>query len=432
MAMDRRLQERYFHLVREHSHALNGLTSGPSCLPREGQAFACTQALWRFLANPATTLAALMEPVQELAQQSLVDSAAPVALVIHDWSMLAYPKHSSKRDRLRRTHKADKGYDLSTALLVEAAEGMPVAAMELSLRTDERVYSTRAGAKRFARSHVKQVGEVMRASRSWGLARPLVHVVDREGDSVLDYRQWNREGHWFLVRANGTRRVRWQGKSRLLSKVVETLARSAEWTLPEKPVVFKGKVGHLQLAETTVVLDRPAKTWRGGKQVMVPGEPLELRLVVSRVVDDKGKVLAEWLLLSNVPTTFAAALLAQWYCWRWDIESYFKLLKLAGMNCEAWQQETGEAIAKRLVLASMAAAFIWLLLRTDTPQAQALRLLLVRLSGRQMKWGVESTAPALLTGLQILLALLDTLEHHTPAELRRILNVGIPLFFDTS
>lgn len=415
-----------------HSHVVNGLTSGPSCPPRETQAFACTQALWRFLGNPATTLEALIEPVQELARASLAESAAPVALVVHDWSMLAYPKHSSKRDRLQRTHKADKGYDLSTALVVEGMQGMPVAAMEVSLRTAERVYSTRAGAKRFARSHVKQVGEVMRASRSWGLARPLVHVVDREGDSVLDYRRWNREGHWFLVRANATRRVRWQGQSRTLTKVVKRLAAAAEWTYPEKPVIFKGKVGRLQLAETTVVLDRPAKTRRGGKKVAVPGEPITLRLVVSRVVNEKGKVLAEWLLLSNVPPRFTAAELAQWYCWRWDIESYFKLLKSAGMNLEAWQQETGEAIAKRLVVASMAIAFIWLLLRTDTPQAQVLRLLLVRLSGRQMKRGVESTPSALLAGLQVLLALLDTLEHHTPAELRRILKAGMPFFFDTS
>lgn len=430
--MDQRLRTRYYRIVREHSHVLSRLASGPSCLSGEGQAFACTQALWRFLANPATTLPALMEPVLELAQTSLAQSAAPVALVVHDWSMLAYPKHASKRDRLRRTHKADKGYDLSTALVVETTEGMPVAAMELSLRTDERVYSTRGDAKRFARSHVKQVGEVMRASGSWGLPRPLVHVVDREGDSVLDYRRWNEEGYWFLVRANGTRRVRWGDKSLLLSKVAEKLARSDAWVLPEKTVVFKGKVGQLQLAETTVTLDRPAKTSRGGKKVVVPGAPIELRLVVSRVVDAKGKVLAEWLLLSNVPLLYTAAQLAQWYCWRWDIESYFKLLKSAGMNCEAWQQETGEAIAKRLVLASMAAAFVWLLTRTDTPEALALRLLLVRLSGRQMKRGVESTAPALLAGLQVLLAMLDTLENHSPAELRRILHAGMPLAFDTS
>ena len=49
-----------------------------------------------------------------------------------------------------------------------------------------------------------------------------------------------------------------------------------------------------------------------------------------------------------------------------------------------------------------------------------LRSLLVRLSGRQMEWGKEHTAPALLAGLWVLLAMLDLLEHYDLEELRRL------------
>ena len=42
--------------------------------------------------------------------------------------------------------------------------------------------------------------------------------------------------------------------------------------------------------------------------------------------------------------------------------------------------------------------------------AQRLRKILVRLSGRQMKVGVEATAPALLAGLEKLLAIDDLLQ----------------------
>ena len=37
--------------------------------------------------------------------------------------------------------------------------------------------------------------------------------------------------------------------------------------------------------------------------------------------------------------------------------------------------------------------------------------MLVRLSGRQMKWGVECTEPALRAGLWVLLAMTRVLEH---------------------
>jgi hypothetical protein len=186
------------------------------------------------------------------------------------------------------------------------------------------------------------------------------------------------------------------------------------------------------VAETLVVLDRPAKKRRDGKRIVVQGEPLPLRLVVSRVIGADGRKLAEWLLLSNVEANATGADLADWYYWRWQIESYFKLLKSAGMNVESWGQETGEAIAKRLLIGSMAATIVWLLLRTDSEAAKALRLLLIRLSGRQMKWKVESTAPALLAGLQTLLATLDVLEEYNIDDLRRILKQGLPFHPNTS
>jgi hypothetical protein len=60
------------------------------------------------------------------------------------------------------------------------------------------------------------------------------------------------------------------------------------------------------------------------------------------------------------------------------------------------------------------------LARSTEPGAEEWRALLVRLSGRQMKWGQSSTEPALLAGLWVLLAALDALERHSVEELRRL------------
>jgi hypothetical protein len=170
------------------------------------------------------------------------------------------------------------------------------------------------------------------------------------------------------------------------------------------------------VAEAAVVLTRRAwhQRRRGGKRLrrVVPGPPLPLRLVVSRVFGAGGELLAEWLLLSNVPAEVAAEAVALWYYWRWRVESYFKPLKSAGQQLEGWQQGTAEAVAKRLVVASMACVVVWRLARAEGPEAAGARAALVRLGGRQVRRGKGYTAPALLAGLWVLLAGLAAVEQY--------------------
>ena len=61
----------------------------------------------------------------------------------------------------------------------------------------------------------------------------------------------------------------------------------------------------------------------------------------------------------------------------------------------------------------MACLSVWHLMRDESAQAQEVPVLLVRLSGRQMKRGVRATAPALLAGLEKRLAVLDVLTDYT-------------------
>jgi hypothetical protein len=143
-------------------------------------------------------------------------------------------------------------------------------------------------------------------------------------------------------------------------------------------------------------------------------------------------LLAEWLLLSNAPSEVDAAEIALWYYWRWRIESFFKLLKGAGQHVEQWQQETAIALARRLLVASMACVLIWQLARSSAPEAVRLRSLLIRLSGRQMKWGVEFTEPALLAGMWVLLAMLEVLEHHEVTDLQQLATFALASSSNTS
>ena len=424
--MDRRLQDRYMTLVEAHLHVGTRVAAGMAHLPDLNTPFAATQAAWRFLNNDAVTLPALMQPLHQAGRTAAAESRSPWLLSVHDWSTLAFGRHHSKRDRLQLTHDKDVGYDLAVALLVGSEDGAPLAPMDVNLETANRVLSTRGGrAPRRGVPHVDQVLATMNAARAWDLPadKRLVHVIDREVDSVRHFRAWDKAGHYFLVRADD-RRVFYQGEEWSLNELRDHLWRQKEFRF-SREVQWHGQAARQQVAEIEVTLHRPAKQRKDGWQREVPGRALPLRLVLTQVTVN-GVVQAEWFLLSNVPGEVSTAELALWYYFRWRIESYFKLLKGAGQELEHWQQETGLAIARRLLVASMACVVVWRLQTLFSPEAEELKVLLVRLSGRTSKRGKAASASALLAGLHVLLSMLALLEHYDLDHLRGLVDRLLP------
>jgi hypothetical protein len=392
-------------------------------VPGLADGFAAVLGAYRFLHNDAVNLPCLMQPLHLMALQWAQQSTAPYGLVIHDWSNLKYPTHTSKTDQAQLTHVDDNGYELATMLLVDGGTGSPVAPLEMRLLTAHVVHSTRSPAPKKTAFRIDEVLSSMQLANAVGLTKRLVHVIDREADSLAHYRSWHADGHLFLVRADGERSVLWRDQELSLQAVGQRL-RSQGLFKRSREVNYKGQTAIQYVAETTVILHRPA--WRhrkkNGKTIneRIPGEPITLRLIVSRVCTAAGKTLAVWYLLTNVAPQINSATIALWYYWRWRIESFHKLLKSAGQQAEQWQQETGEAIAKRLLIASMACALVWQIERHTSPEAAALRVLLIKLSGRQMKHGKAHTTPALLAGLWVFVTMLQTLEHHTLEDLRNL------------
>lgn len=428
--------------MKEHAHAVNAAVSGLSALPGAVQPFAAVRAMSRFVTHEGIPFHALLEPAQDAVRQGLSASVSPFALMVHDWAMFQFNTHQSKQDRLQRSHDQDLGYELGTALVVDAAEGRPLGPMELRLCTGAGMLSTRVSATTMPPGHVDELLEVMEESRNWQLKKKLVHVIDCEADSVGHYRAWSAKGHCFLVRAEDTRWVLWKDNECRLKDVVNGLALQFQDVLndqgdPEVITLSTG-TGRVMATQTEVVLHRPAKKTIPGEKTAgghkkkrdVPGVALPLRLVVTRVVNEVGRVIAQWCLLTNVSSREAeASRIGRWYAWRWRIETYHKLLKSAGMNAEEWQQESGDAFLRRLCIATMACLTVWHLQREESEEAARLRKLLVRLSGRQMKRGVESTAPSLLAGLEKLLAIDDLLQSEDLDEVLALARQVLPRLF---
>ena len=390
------------------------------------KAFASTQAAWRFYGNPKVTLPRLVQPLLQHARAAVPTQCQAYALVVHDWSFLHYNQHTSKRDRVPLSHSQDLGYELLTSLLVSDRTGAPLAPLCQQLRAANGVHSTRCPRRLASRSQLDMLAPVLRHVEGLNLGKTVVHIIDAEADSVAHYRLWARQRRLFLVRADLTRRVRWEGGDSLLSEALTCLhARQA--FRKARQVDYHGRNVGQWVAEVEVVLHRPARPHRRGqKRRTLRGTPVRLRLVVGELRRADGEVLEQWLLLSNVPPAVPAERLVLWYYWRWLVESYFKLLKSFGQQVEHWQQETALAAAKRLLVASLACVVVWEVARASGPEAEALRAVLVRLSGRQLRWGGRHTEPALLAGLWVLLAMLALLEHHDLDELRRLAQYARP------
>lgn len=144
-------------------------------------------------------------------------------------------------------------------------------------------------------------------------------------------RQWEEGNHHFIIRSKAGSYLSYKGKSQRSSQIAEQLDFKYE-----RQVSYKGRLAHQYIASANVVLTRPAKPKavnpNTGKRVTpIKGEPTSLVLVVSRIYDNKDKLLATWYLLTNLQgDEVPAGAVSQWYYWRWQIESYFKLLKSAG------------------------------------------------------------------------------------------------------
>ena len=410
--------------MQQHVRGAQALAAGIGALPDTRSSAAYTQAAWRFLNNPRVGLQELARPLLSAAASMVDAHCEDYALIMHDWSRLYFGKHTRKTDRRQITHKADIGYELQSAVLVSDVSGKPLAPVVHNLMNDKRVYSTLHARPRRCARHLDELSTRMVWLDERGWDKPLVHIVDREADSVAHWRAWSAQGSRFLVRAKDAPRVCFEGAPIKPKALAERLSYQSAGE-----VLYHERRAYQSIAQAKVVITRKAKPKREvkGKRVApVAGVPLALRLVVSRIRDDQGQLLAQWLLLTNVPDEVDAATIARWYYYRWQIESMFKLLKSAGQQVEDWLQDDALAIAKRLVVASCACVLVWQLAAATSPQAIEIQHFLVRLSGRQTKRRRPVTAPALFAGLWMLLSTLTLLEHYDVDQLKQYAKFVFP------
>ena len=418
----------YSSLVKGFGKTSSKCAPGPGATVEKRKSASFAQKLWRFCRDPKAEYPALIEPlIQRVRRETLREE---VLLSTHDWSTLGFGSHKSKTDRRTITHANDVGYDLATVLIARASDGASVAPVSINLATAEEILSTDPNPVADV-AHIDQILPRMDFVASLDLAKKVIHVIDREADSVGHWRAWSAAGHQALVRADD-RRVLHNDRECLLTEIAAELKDAGELKGAGE-ALYHGRKAWRFVGQTRVVLHRPAKRREDGVQHEIPGEPLSLRLVVVELRDSEDRVLSRWLLLTNVSEADAdAATIGLWYYFRWQIENMHKLLKSAGWNLESWLQQSGERLLRKLLLAMAACVEVWALERRNDESSESLKELLMALSGRQTKTRQPVTTSGLLAGLWVLQQAATWLSRDGPDSPSEMIKQHLPLFANYS
>jgi len=390
-------------------------TNGLKLLLKDTEPFSQVQASWRFLNNDNVTTEALFKPIFDTLKTEIAAQCDKFVLAMTDWSHVDYKKHTSKTELISENRKDNcikKGLDLQSTLAVSDVSGEPIAPIAHNIKSSDKVYSTYDENIVTNLTHLEELAHRAKwIKENLNTDKPIVHIVDRESDSVAFMRELVSIDTLFLLRVKSSSKLYYPEEERDIKQ--GELADKLSLGKEVKSITYKKKKVKIYVNECEVEVKRDATkftTNKDGKKRLqkTPGDTIKARFVVERLVDENQNVVAQWILITNIlDESVTAQTLATWYYYRWKIESYFKLLKSSGFNMEEWQQKEPVALFRRLLVVSYACVLVWKIANDTSKNAQKTREFLVRLSGRLMERGKEFTHPALLSGLENFIQILD-------------------------
>lgn len=399
-----RAQRMVQSLLRGHSSTSLGLLAPPDCTPES-----FTRGSYRFLDNDSVQLPALQAPVAQALAQLVAPSQR--AYVVHDLSVLNFSGHQAKQDLIPVGNEHTFGYELYQALVL-SSDGKPLGSAVTELRNSQGLHSSQSPQVLPFTDHLEQTERAVDTVEDLLSGRELVHLCDREFDDLKLLRHLGARK--YVIRAQHLRRrVRVHGEERSLQQHLlrVPLAPCGEVLRRQES---KTERYELYVGQTRVTMYGPSL--RGvakGRNRPEPGEALLVRVVLSELRQPGRKPL-RWVLLTNLPDPPLSVVQA--YLSRWKIERLFWLTKL-GFRLESWHQENALRIARRLLLAQLAALMIYQLMQPQDADSLKWTQRLARLGG----WSGREQTPigptVLMRGALIFLAAVQLCQQLGPREL---------------
>jgi len=344
------------------------------------------KAAYRFFQNENVEVADILATHRRKTVERAVQHKT--VLAIQDTSWLVYTSHPRTEGLGQMSLKKGKNVQkiYSHGLMVHTClalttEGLPLGLLDQKifarkLRPD-RPYGCRGGRDIQgaipveAKETYRWIETMITTQTAMGKAQ-VITVCDREADLYDFFKVSHQLGTAVLVRANGNRTV--NRKSRYARKDVPTLRDH----MRQQPEVGSFAIQIPKRAETKHSKARQARTAtvvvrfgtfrlnppRNNVKYRTESLPdIEMNAVhVLEPAPPAGEEPVEWLLLTNLPVRSfdEAHEKVLWYCLRWRIEMYYKVLK-SGFRVEACRLGHADRLARYLTLMSIVAWRLFML-----------------------------------------------------------------------
>lgn len=311
-----------------------------------------------------------------------------IVLAIQDTSYFNYSHHPKTQglgilSRFTGKYKKEiltKGLYMHSTLAINTS-GMPLGLINQKITAREVLSDEKMAVKK--RSHnialpieekesIRWLNSIREtASKFKQENKKIVTIADREADIYDLYLLAQELDTHYLIRASHNRKI---NKSAIHSKISGEML----WDHLGKQQV-KGEV-QVNVPKTETFVKRVAKcVVKFGKIKALPPrsfkgnktQNLSLTMFTIQVVEEtppKGAKKIEWVLITNIPIlNYENAIeKIKWYCLRWRIEVYFKVIK-SGFNVENCRLLTAERLIRYLAVISVVAwRVFWLTMISRT------------------------------------------------------------------
>jgi hypothetical protein len=367
---DRRLDARLIKLCDRFSDAPESPIN-QACVD-----WAETKAAYRFFQNRKVQVDKMLEAHRYKTAQRAKEHK--IVLAIQDTSYFVYTNHPKTKGLGKMSMKKGKNVKkiYSNGLIMHTCLAVTTKGLPLGL-LDQKIFSRKLRKKdnKKARPHANlpieekesyRWIETLEKTKEVTGSTQVITVCDREADLYDFFLRSQQIGAPALVRANADRTI--NRKSLYAEKNVEKLwehmqkqpnAGSYVLKIAKRSKTKHTKEREARTAKVTVslssfTLNPPRNNIRHSNEQLSDIEMHTVYVLETNPPDNEEAI--EWMLLTNLPIISYEEAYEKvlWYCLRWRIEMYFKVLK-SGFRVESCRLEHADRLAKYLTVISIVA-----------------------------------------------------------------------------
>jgi len=348
-----------------------------------------TKAAYRFFQNDNVTVGEILATHRCKTAQRAKEHQTVLAL--QDTSYFVYTSHRKTEGLGKMSMKKGKnvkkiysnGLMMHTCLAV-TTDGLPLGLLDQKIFSRKLRTKKTGKAKPHAHLPIEEKEsyrwlETLENTKAATGGTEIVTVCDREADLYNFFKRSHPIGASVLVRANADRTINRTSRyaEKGVKKLWEHMRQQIETGSYTLDIPKRSKTKHCQEREArtatvavrfgSFMLNPPRNNLQHSTEDLPDIEMYAAYALESDPPD--GEEPVEWMLLTNLPVTSYEEAYEKilWYCVRWRIEMYFKVLK-SGFRVETCRLGHAERLARYLTVMSIVAwrlFMITLVARTD-------------------------------------------------------------------